>query len=158
MERFYPDKLKAFEDVAPEQDTRDLTPIVSLLLYLCAEEADYERPYPLKTARPRSLGKQRVVVIPDNARTWEVGTRIGAALRKARHAAETELTKTPTDASTLDRQRPRPHWRRAHWHTFWTGPKDGERRAQVKWLPPIPVSLDGRELPVVIHPTRSKIF
>jgi hypothetical protein len=30
----------------------------------------------------------------------------------------------------------RPHVRRAHWHGFWTGPRDGEREFILKWIPP----------------------
>ena len=29
-----------------------------------------------------------------------------------------------------------PHARGGHWHRFWTGPLDGERRLKIKWLPP----------------------
>ncbi len=131
------------------QDVAMLQPLITLLLYLCADDADYERPPRLKTARPRKLGKVRVTVIPDNARYWEVGTRVGAALRTARDA--TTLTVPPAQESS-DRAKIRPHWRRAHWHTFWTGPRDSERTARVKWLPPIAVGLDGQDLPVAIHP------
>ena len=37
----------------------------------------------------------------------------------------------------------RPHYRRAHWHSFWRGPrsKPEEREITVKWIPPIPVNL-----------------
>ncbi len=30
----------------------------------------------------------------------------------------------------------RPHIRKAHYHHFWTGPKDGPRKLICKWLPP----------------------
>ncbi len=48
---------------------------------------------------------------------------------------------------STDRAKPRPHG-----HTFWAGPLDSEQMAQVKWLPPMAVGLDGQELPIVIHP------
>ena len=60
--------------------------------------------------------------------------------RTARAAALPSSADLP---ESTDRAKPRPHWRRAHWHTFWTGPLNGERIAQVKWLPPIAVGLDG---------------
>ncbi len=37
----FPDKISCFEVIDPAQDARDLAPILSLLLYLCADEADY---------------------------------------------------------------------------------------------------------------------
>ena len=42
---------------------------------------------------------------------------------------------------------PRPHIRRAHWHSFWVGKKDqpDARSVTLKWLPPIPVNVPGVE-------------
>ncbi len=46
----------------------------------------------------------------------------------------------------------RPHVRRAHWHTFLTGPRSGEQTPILKWLPPIPINVDNPgELPVVVR-------
>lgn len=152
MERHFPEKREFFADTETQdaQDARDLAPILALLLYLCADEADYERP-----PRPRTVHTQkhgRLMAAPENARVWPVGERIGAALRQARERTDA----TPGDTPPTERASPRPHWRRAHWHTFWTGPRDGERGVRVKWLPPIPVNLDGRDLPAVIHPVPSE--
>lgn len=56
---------------------------------------------------------------------------------------------------------PRPHIRRAHWHTILHGPRlrDGapipsaERRAELRWLPPIAVRMDDPDaLPATIRP------
>ncbi|MDZ3934659.1 hypothetical protein UXB74_24760 [Escherichia marmotae] len=51
----------------------------------------------------------------------------------------------------------RPHTRRGHWHTYWTGSKKPElaheRKPRLIWLPPVPVNLeDVNKLPVVITP------
>ena len=121
-------------------------PLVSLLLYLCSEDADYQRP-PAPTPKKTKRGSR--FFPPDRPSTWDVGVRIGAALRKARTEHDDESSATGTGT------RPRPHIRRAHWHTYWTGPREGERTALVKWLPPIAVNLEGDdELPAVIHPVR----
>ncbi len=40
------------------------------------------------------------------------------------------------------------HPPRAHWHHFWTGPRDGERRLVLRWLHPILVA-GGQIVPVV---------
>ena len=42
---------------------------------------------------------------------------------------------------------PRPHIRRAHWHSFWVGKRDqpDARSVTLKWLPPIPVNVQGVE-------------
>ena len=44
---------------------------------------------------------------------------------------------------------PRPHIRRAHWHSYWVGQKSQPeaRSVVLKWLPPIPVNvLDTEDL------------
>ena len=47
--------------------------------------------------------------------------------------------------STGTHASPRPHIRRAHWHSFWIGKKDqpDARSVTLKWLPPIPVNVTG---------------
>jgi hypothetical protein len=80
----------------------------------------------------------------DKPATWDVGARIGAALRKA------STTSEPGGGTHAG---PRPHIRRAHWHTFLVGADRQTRR--LRWLPPIPVNLDAIEdLPATIKPVR----
>ena len=61
-----------------------------------------------------------------------VGYRIGSALRRVYRKYD-----TPSESSGKFRSSPRPHIRRAHWHSYWIGPKDGERKVILKWLPPV---------------------
>lgn len=87
---------------------------------------------------------------PDGTTTWDVGVRIGAALRRARDHED-----QPADEQRAVGTRPRAHIRCAHWHTFWTGARDGEQTPRVKWLPPIPVNVaDDETLPAIIHPVK----
>ena len=102
-------------------------PALSLLLYLCSDKPDVDRPPPLPQKRTRR-GKR--VRAPQTARFWEVGVRIGAKLRAARERAERSEGATGTHAS------PRAHIRRAHWHTYWCGPQDNQR-AELRWLSPM---------------------
>lgn len=129
---------------------KTLTPIVSLVLYLCTEAADITgkkgmpgNPAPVRTRR---YGMR--LFPADGLRTWEVGVRIGAALRRAYQHAEVG-TGTAESERTV-----RPHVRRAHWHTFVSGPRkepDKQRRS-LKWMPPIPVMIgDYDELPAVLR-------
>lgn len=123
------------------------TKLINLTLYLCAENADMP---------PRMHPSTRVTVAgklqpPKEPREWDVGMRIGAAIRKY----ENEKTERPAiREENLGHNRPRPHVRRAHWHSFWTGPKESEnRKLLIRWLPPIPVNVhDGEgEGTVVVH-------
>ena len=56
----------------------------------------------------------------------------------------------------IDPTGPRPHVRRAHWHGFWSGPRESDaRKLSLKWLPPIQDNLDlGDDLPAVVRPVR----
>ncbi len=125
-------------------------PLLSVLLYLCADQADYERPaWP--TPRPVKGGARWFPV--DKPSVWMVGERVGAALRAARNAEPAD----PQEAPVSTRARPRGHIRRAHWHSFLKGPRDGERTVFVKWLPPLGVNLElgeGEGLPTVVVPVR----
>lgn len=125
-------------------------PIVSLLLYLCSqagEIGDGQRrpanPAPKRTKRGWRLFQA------DRPTTWDVGVRMGAALRRAYQAEHL------AGEAAGDRAGPRPHVRRAHWHGYWLGPRDGERRFDLRWQPPIAVGVaDPGELPAVIRPVR----
>ena len=112
--------------------------LANLVLYLCADEAEIE---------PAGYGSRRCAVRDQEGRakrtyaassleSWEVGYRIGSSLR----AADRHL-QTAADASPGEGRSPRAHMRRAHWHTFLTGPRTGTQSRRVKWLPPIPVGI-----------------
>jgi len=120
-----------------EEGERVLAPalgsLVSVLLYLCADDAEIEdrKSMPEKVVR----GKKRPIMPSAKAPTIHAaGYRIGAALDLARasasHAAGDGLRSVT------------PHVRRAHWHRFWRGPKDGERRVYARWLSPMLVGSD----------------
>lgn len=121
-------------------------PVISCLIYLCSQAADYSGDRePQRAAPKRVKGGLRLFPAPGPV-VWEVGVRMGAALRAAYQRQEQE-------GGEGTGRTVRPHVRRAHWHGFWRGPRDGQRQLIVKWLPPIPVAFeDGQERPVVIHP------
>lgn len=131
----------------------DIAPLVQLVLYLCAENLDMPRVPAHPNTRVRRSGQ---VDVARKVRTWDVGVRIGATIRKYRN---TEPYGDDTDAEEADHRgtSPRPHIRRAHWHHYWTGPRDGERTLILRWLPPIPVNVGidtDDDLPIVIRPVK----
>lgn len=131
-----------------------MQPVINLLLYLCIDESDIAgpgqpgNPAPVRTRR----GGWRMFPA-QGVRVWDVGVRIGAALRRAYQAEQA--------GTGGDREGPRPHVRRAHWHTIVSGARkrpDGteipaaDRRRDLRWMPPIPVNVDDvGELPAVIR-------
>ena len=137
--------IHSFGNLPKINFTAEIVPLVQLVLYLCAENADMPviPRHPLN--RVRMSGQVDVLREP---KFWSVGERIGTAIRKYRNeiGGLSESEKTPgTHAS------PRPFIRRAHWHHFWAGPMQGDRKLILRWLPPIPVGVDEDEGPVVIH-------
>lgn len=132
-------------------------PLLSLLLYLCSENAEIGD----GTTRPANPTPKRTkqglrLFQAERPSTWDVGVRLGSALRRAYHAAET--------AGDGTHEGPRPHIRRAHWHGFRSGPMKradgstvptGERAFALRWLPPIAVNLDNADdLPATVRPVR----
>lgn len=147
-----------FTQAAQLQMAKIATPVMPLLLYLCSQNAEIgdgtrqpTNPAPKRTKRGwRLFPAERVT-------TWDVGVRLGAALRRA--YSTNEAVGDGTHAA------PRGHIRRAHWHGFRSGamktpagdPIPAElRRFDVRWLPPIPVNLDDPDnLPATIRPVKS---
>lgn len=119
----------------------NLTPLISLVLYLCSINSDIRGPggtdrLPTRP-RPQKTKKGLRLFAPDNPALWDVGYRLGAALGRARQQATSSSPGAGTHAS------PEPHIRRAHWHAYWMGSRSQPdvRRRVAKWLPPIPVGV-----------------
>lgn len=68
-------------------------------------------------------------------RDYDVGIRVGAALRKAARSEPHRSEGVGTGTAK------RPHSRRGHWHHYWTGPMDRDRKLVLKWT-----------APTIIHP------
>ena len=137
-----------------------LTPFINMVLYICSLNADFGGERPAHPSR-RPASKKGKIFAANEVRTWEVGIRVGPALRQAL-AAEQPSSQPSKEASLPGRSHasPRPHYRRAHWHHYWTGPKSNpvERKLILKWLPPIPVGIpefdDVNNMPAVIRPIK----
>jgi hypothetical protein len=107
-----------------------LNPLVSVLLYLCSEEPEVDdarepgsspaRPRPKKTKKGWRLFP------PDKPRIWSVGAKTGEQLRQA-------VAGDPTGRTV------KTHLRRGHWHGFWMGPRQGERKFIYRWISPLVV-------------------
>jgi len=132
-----------------------IEPMVSLLLYLCSQNAEIgdgsRRPV---NPTPKKTKSGLRLFAPDTPTTWEVGVRMGVAIRRAQ--------KSEAAAHDGTHAGPRPHIRRAHWHGFRSGPSkhtDGSliqtesRKFILRWLPPIMVNVDSvDDLPATIRP------
>lgn len=119
----------------------DLEGMISVALYLASANAEIGSPSGKIPAKPTVTGTKSGPRIfpPDRPRVWDVAIRLGAALRRAQETASKNGESGENPGGT--HASPRPHIRRAHWHTFLAGPRDGERERRSKWLAPIPVNV-----------------
>ncbi len=112
-----------------------LAPIVNLLLYLCSDSPDFGDARSTRPQRPRPKrvkGGWRLFP-PPRPTLRLIGETVGRAIR---NVGKEEIDPGETDAPRPERKSPRPHLRRAHWHGFWHGPKEGLRRFRYRWIPP----------------------
>lgn len=124
---------------------------VNLVLYLCSDDADMTREgledRKAKVAKDLSLGRR--VYQADKIKTWDVGMRLGSEIRGWMKQEDSGDRAGPEGVG----ESPRPHVRRAHWHTFLVGPRSGGQQRRPKWLPPIPVNVNTPDdLITTVHP------
>ncbi|OOG53134.1 hypothetical protein [Polaromonas sp. C04] len=129
--------------------------LLSLVLYVCSQASEIgdRLRTPSHPAPTRVKGGGWRLFPPNRVTTWDVGVRLGAALRKANQVA--------SSGHGEPRNGLRGHIRRAHWHGFLSGPlkrEDGseiatrDRKFELRWLPPIAVNLDDvADLPATIR-------
>ena len=125
-----------------ESMQRCMGSMMQLLLYLCSDEPDMERP--VRSARRVSGGYRG----PSEPRVWDVGVRVSRTIRSFKAGEYTASTVGRTQHAS-----PRPHVRSAHWHRYWTGPRTSENREMIiHWIPPLPIGMDWkRELPTHVR-------
>lgn len=123
-----------------ERITSSFAGFISLLLFLCSEgpETRPTRDPARKHERPevRAVPGKKPRTTPKKLEIWETGFSLGVALERA--------SSSGVSCGTV-----RPHVRRAHWHSFWVGPVDGDRELRIKWLPPIRVKMDDVVIPTL---------
>lgn len=137
--------LKQRWDRFPEEDrqywinnTATLFPIVAMsILYACTEDPD------LSNVEAPDILRSRGSYKGASLNVYDLGIRIGNALRV--HRSHMSGDSNPSGRTVI------PHLRRAHWHRFWTGPRNGERKMVIRWLPPIPVNLDKGDIIPTVH-------
>lgn len=122
---------------------------MQLILYICAQNAEIT-PSPEQASRTKRSSTGVIVDRYAEIRKWDVGIRVGNAVRNYRRQQET----TPVDDPVRTHASPRPHMRRGHWHHFWTGPKNkpAERKLILQWVAPTFVTASSKnDTPVVLH-------
>ncbi len=132
-------------DGVVETLSSDVSPLVSLVLYLSSQAAEIQETGGGKRVparpKPQKTKKGMRIFPPDHSSCWEVGLHLGAALKHA--LSELESSKpTGTHAS------PRLPIRRGRWQSLRDGKPDqpDARSVTLKWLSPIPVNATGPDV------------
>lgn len=152
--------LRGGEKESP--NTRMVSWCLSSFLYMCSANADVDARGRKAPKGPKELGKKKLdrktVAKGAAAPSYlDVGTRVGAALRRAfTYSTENGARfgdKNGTEAGVS--KRPRPHTRTAHWHHYHVGPRNAEEKnLRLRWIHPVFVNLDrlgGREMPATVR-------
>ena len=133
------------ETLAGFSPLAELKPLISILLYLCSDEPDFD---PSRTPQPRpsrpalKKGKRgHYLFTPDKPSVFSVGGSVGPSVR---NAIESEVTGRTVNT----------HLRRGHWHGYWKGPRSGVRNFIYHWIAPLIV--EGRMQSEVIDAVTSE--
>jgi hypothetical protein len=156
------DKAKKYHQDALKQMLQNIDvfkKFLNLLLYLCAARPDiYDESDPANfphRAQPKKTKKGLRYFPASKPVIWETGVRTSEFLSQASSRSD-----NATQKSIGDSRSPSPHIRKAHWHSFWTGPRNGiesDRKLEMKWLPPLPVGFSMEELEQKLIPTIHKV-
>lgn len=140
-----------------DRHARELAPLVARVLYLCSDSPDLLDPrnpgrFPQRPSlKHRKKGRPPILPAAPVPTAWEIGYRIGAALRRAQDISEPSGRVLPDG-----RRAPIPHVRRAHWHLHWIGAHgSSERRRVLRWHSPTLVGLrEPDELLPTVRPVK----
>lgn len=139
-------------------EAREVARLVSVLLYVCSENPEVEgvgrasRPSPPAIRRTKKRGA--TVLAAQEPTEWRVGWRLGERIRREERSpgsGSVAVGAAPSGA------RKRAHIRRAHWHSFWRGPRDpsraDERELVVRWIPPLAINAreSSEDMPAVVR-------
>ncbi len=114
-----------------------ISAMLSVTLYICSDEIDIEG----KRQKPHNPATKKVKKglreFPLEPTSWDVGYRVMRNVKISESSSE-----SPNQAQS-NRKAKRPHFRKAHWHSYWTGKRDSEdRKLIIKWMPPIFVNTE----------------
>ncbi|GAB4989017.1 hypothetical protein MAHJHV58_16930 [Mycobacterium avium subsp. hominissuis] len=142
-----PDHARPVDDL----DTEAFRLATGILLYVCSVGADTTT---VQAAVHRGRNKNANARRRANTEVVGVGFHVGPALE--RHYRQSSAPAAHDGGGPV-----RPHVRRAHWHTYWTGPKSAPQKPELRWLHPIVVRAEERDqavatvIPTGEHATRA---
>lgn len=155
LQSFIEENFNKGDDNSLHHIVDEMAKAFATIYYLAAENAEI---------KPVRLGSSNTFRTKDNkilkTKNYNVGFRIGASIEQMYRLKEESAssltietpTSTPVVANLLSTGKCT-HIRRAHWHHFWTGKRNGteERKLVVRWLAPTIVNGQTKEMDIVSH-------
>ncbi len=125
--------------------------LIQILTYLSSTEPDIRDAEPFEdepevtAPKPVKKGKSKPIK-PKKVKPMDIGVAFGTAFRKWKQS------KTASSGNGESGKKVRPHYCRAHWHSYWYGKKNEERVKRPKWVAGYFTGQGETEnQPVVIH-------
>lgn len=127
--------LQKTEPLAQHIDFANI--ILKLVLYICSVNADIQKDIKHESIKKNIINKKKAIPQNKNYEKWNVGVRYGNTIRQS-DSNSTSQTKSHTGSTSPKKA----HFRRGHYHHFWTGKRDSnERQLIVKWIPPTAIGM-----------------
>lgn len=96
---------------------------LNILVLISMPDPDYDaNPGKFKVIRTKNVSYGPKVFIPSKVRQYRIGDDFAEKIIDGEQQCEGGGVS--------------PHLRRAHWHGYWKGPKDGQQRFIYRWIPP----------------------
>jgi hypothetical protein len=114
--------------------------LIPHMLYLVSQNLE-SKPKPFTAPAPPRRNKWDRKQGGGKVDRYLVGYHSGPVLASLEGWEGDEVEPRGPKGEQGSRKSPRPHWRRAHFHTYRYGPGRTERK--VKWLGPMPINADG---------------
>lgn len=123
------------------KETNLLSETLTILAYIFSEGSEVQKRQRINYGR--AVHKETDI--------FEVGFNIGQTVRNYKYE---QSERHDTDEYLGGTKRP--HLRKAHWHSYWTGPRDEpeNRKKIIKWIAPVVVGTDNED---EILPTIKKV-
>ncbi len=134
--------------VMADHAIKEIMPLISLVLYICSTNSELINSKGQTTpnrAQAKKIKKKKKFFAAQQTELWEVGLIMGAKLRAAKDHGESK-----EGVSVVGKKGPSPHSRRAHWHSYWIGPKSNQK-LELKWVNLILVKADLELEHAVLH-------
>lgn len=123
--------LSNYSQEETENDSRQAAEIIQLVLYLCSINSEVTENDEQKKVYRKS---QKTTDTFREIQKWDVGVRIGKAIRSHRNSSSNSTT-TNNPGTHKAGTRKRPHVRRAHFHNYWVG-SGNAKHLVLKFLAP----------------------